>query len=292
VDDTFAGQEVACPECQSPVKVPARASAPKRTSGYALASFVIALMGAFTPFTALALVLGILGLVHVRRYPDRLTGGGFAVAGIVLSAIFGGLTLFKSGDASRFLRARRLAAFADTSGPLEIVEPREGFAITRPSDRWGKIDPRAVDEPIVLQFRRGKPINLMLVCPNEVAFLDLHTIDTPNSLFRVADEVVNDLAPTRRHVRPVDPDDEDLPRPRSAAKLRSKSLVTVGNGLENCTLEMDVPCHGRQWRFFTRLYRREGERKVFVVHAYAESGLWPKVEEQVRGALDTFRVLP
>ena len=60
VAETFAGQGVACPECQQPVKVPAATGARLRTSGYALASVVLALVGMFTiVLPALAVILGI-----------------------------------------------------------------------------------------------------------------------------------------------------------------------------------------------------------------------------------------
>src|SRR4051812_13283476 len=42
VEDTLAGQEVSCPECQQPLKAPALQRVPLRTSGFALASAQLA----------------------------------------------------------------------------------------------------------------------------------------------------------------------------------------------------------------------------------------------------------
>ena len=67
----------------SPLEPPAR----PRTSGMAIASFVLGLLG-FLCVTAMAgLVLGIVSLVQIRRSQRRLRGEGLAIAGICLSAL-------------------------------------------------------------------------------------------------------------------------------------------------------------------------------------------------------------
>ncbi len=66
VDDTLAGQDVFCPECQQPLKTPALDRPPQLTSGWALASVVLALVGAFTVVgTILAVLLGFYALLHI-----------------------------------------------------------------------------------------------------------------------------------------------------------------------------------------------------------------------------------
>src|SRR5262245_8864590 len=94
LEDTLAGQEVACPECQQPLKAPTLRTVPLRTSDYALASFILALIGAFTLVgTLAAVVLGVLGLVNVSRHRERVTGAGFAIFGIVAGSFFTVLTV-------------------------------------------------------------------------------------------------------------------------------------------------------------------------------------------------------
>src|SRR5262245_8798641 len=137
VEDTLAGQEVSCPECQHPLKVPAQGAAPPRTSLYALASAVLALIGAFTVVgTAAAVVLGVAALVSIARHRPRLTGVGFAAFGIGAGAVFTALTLFALGRGELFgfgdaLRERTMADQVDLTGPLEVRG--RGFALTRPS---------------------------------------------------------------------------------------------------------------------------------------------------------------
>src|SRR5689334_16012982 len=93
VDDTLAGQEVLCPDCQQPLKAPAVDRPPQLTSGWALASVVLALVGAFTLFGSLAAVLlGVIALISISRHRRQVSGTGFAVFGICLGVLFTGLT--------------------------------------------------------------------------------------------------------------------------------------------------------------------------------------------------------
>src|SRR5689334_10210143 len=93
VEDTFAGQGVSCPDCGAALVVPPLRPPQLRTSGYALASVVLALVGAFTLVgTAVAVALGAAGLVSIARHRDRLSGAGYAVLGIVLGAALTVLT--------------------------------------------------------------------------------------------------------------------------------------------------------------------------------------------------------
>ena len=140
VTETLAGQSVACPECQQSLTVPVPNRTRLRTSGYALASVVAALVGMFTiVFTAAAVILGLIGLVSISRNRDRVTGAGYAVFGIVLGLVFTAMTLFAVTREEIFehVREKIRAGEADYSGPMEIVRERDGYAITRPTPRWG-----------------------------------------------------------------------------------------------------------------------------------------------------------
>src|SRR5436853_448294 len=96
VDETLAGRTVCCPECRTPLEAPAAATAARpRTSLFALGSVVLALAGGFTVLGgAAAVVLGVIGLVHIRRLGGRLTGAGLAIAGIALGVGFSAVTVF------------------------------------------------------------------------------------------------------------------------------------------------------------------------------------------------------
>lgn len=70
---------------------PAAAPAPKlQTSSMAVAGFVCALLGLMCcgPFLSIpGLIFSIIGLVEIRKQPHRLSGEGWAIAGIVLSIV-------------------------------------------------------------------------------------------------------------------------------------------------------------------------------------------------------------
>ena len=63
---------------------------PARTSGLAITSLILGILGLFTcGITALiGLILGIVAMVKVRKSRGALGGGGIALAGVIVSAIF------------------------------------------------------------------------------------------------------------------------------------------------------------------------------------------------------------
>ena len=71
------------------VKSIAQPSPAIKTSGLAIASLILAICGFFTcGLTAIiGLILGIVGLVAIRKRAEQLKGQGLAIAGIVVSAI-------------------------------------------------------------------------------------------------------------------------------------------------------------------------------------------------------------
>src|SRR5205807_86574 len=144
IDDKFAGQPINCPDCQRALQAPAAKEATgRRTSGLALASILLALIGAFTVVgTLAAVVLGVLALLQIAGKPDRLAGKGYALAGILLGVLLTAGTLFAVTSLELFgLTAMMSDAYwagkLDFGGPMEIVREREGYAIKRPSDKWG-----------------------------------------------------------------------------------------------------------------------------------------------------------
>lgn len=70
----------------SPPPVP---TAPRTTDRLAIAAFVLAIAGLLCIFTPpLAIILGIVALVRIHRSAGQRTGQGFAIAAIVISAIY------------------------------------------------------------------------------------------------------------------------------------------------------------------------------------------------------------
>src|SRR5688572_15082691 len=93
IDETFAGQTIPCPDCQRALKAPKPDAPGVRTSGLALLSFIVALVGAFTLVgTLAAVVVGLVALQQIKNRPDELTGRNYAVTGAVLGGLLTLLT--------------------------------------------------------------------------------------------------------------------------------------------------------------------------------------------------------
>ena len=69
--------------------LPTAAAAPARTSGMAVSSLILGILGVFTcGITALfGLILGAVAMTQIKRNHGRLSGSGFALAGIIVSGI-------------------------------------------------------------------------------------------------------------------------------------------------------------------------------------------------------------
>src|SRR5947209_3446724 len=95
IDETFAGQTINCPDCQRALAVPRPEQPGVRTSGFALASLALALVGAFTVVgTLLAVLFGVLALTNIKKRPEELAGRNYALSGIVLGSALTLLTVF------------------------------------------------------------------------------------------------------------------------------------------------------------------------------------------------------
>jgi hypothetical protein len=229
VDETLAGQEVLCPECQQPLRAPAVERPPQLTSAWALASLLLALIGAFTVVgTLAAIVLGFVALVSISRNRPRLAGVGFAVLGICLGVLFTVLTLvaLNAGDLfglETWMRQRTMTAKVDTSGPMEIVSGSKRFAITRPSEKWGRVQDDQSDDAAVSEFQNN--LDLLLMQIGHHAFLDVRALEGgPFQTLEQAEAEILAEFDTQR--RPRNAFDDD-PRPLRAVKPHGSSRFHV-----------------------------------------------------------------
>jgi uncharacterized paraquat-inducible protein A len=95
VEESYAGETINCPDCDKPLVVPELEQGPLRTSGFAVASLIVGMVGAFTIVGSLAAIaLAGIGLATIARNPERVTGKGYAILGIVVGVLFTGLSLF------------------------------------------------------------------------------------------------------------------------------------------------------------------------------------------------------
>jgi hypothetical protein len=295
VDESLAGQEVLCPECQQPIQAPAAERLPRVTSGWALASVVLALIGAFTIVgTVVAVFLGIIALVSISRQRNRVTGVGFALFGICTGVLFTLLTVVALNASDIFgleswMRERNLGQKLDTSGPLEIVRGNQGFAITRPNENWGQVPGNESDDPAVSDFQNN--LDLLLMQLARYAFIDVRTLTAGH--FRTLDqcepEILADFDVARRPRNPFEDEDDEF---RQAVRVRrlSQRRLDAKDGMEGREMEVEVRCGGKPWLILIRLYRR-GNGRIFVVRAYAPKRRFADIRTELEDALDSFRIL-
>jgi hypothetical protein len=96
IDEKFLGKEIPCPDCQRPLPTQAPAKPPpldlpnhRRKSGLAVLSLTLALVFGWVPIVGplAAIAFGFLGLRQIAKHSNRLEGGAYARAGIVLGIL-------------------------------------------------------------------------------------------------------------------------------------------------------------------------------------------------------------
>ena len=282
VPETLAGQSISCPECQVAVTVPASTRVPLRTSGYALASVISALVGMFTVvFTVLAVILGIAALVSISRHRNTITGKGFAICGIAIGTVFTGLTVFALSRDEVFdqFRATMHTDKIDFTGPLEIVRPEAGFAITRPSSKWGIAGATADPDD-----------DLTLANPSKDAFIEISSRDfnPADSLEKFRDE----LSARLREPRDVKIFNQSRPAVRvTGFTIRESKHLPAENGIEVMEFLVDLKMAGNPLGYIIRVCRRERAERVFTICCWTAQRRMPVVEPDIRRALESFRLL-
>jgi hypothetical protein len=288
VEDTFAGQTVGCPECQASIKVPAAAEGARRTSGFALASLVLALAGAFTLVGTLAAVLcGLIGLMSIGRSRGRLAGAGFAVFGMLLGVLFTGLTvlgivrveLFGFGDQ---FRTYLLNSQVDFTGPTEIVLPQQGFKITRPTVKWG------VAKPDLIKEQNSHSI-LMLVNPAKDAYVDVEALGiTGETMDQLLQRVVQSFRDQEAAVA-----EHPGVREVSDVAVRDNRRLPKRDSSEVGELVLNIRFMNQPLTYLIQVVKEPGFRgRAFVVRGWTSRRRFAQEEADLRDGVESFRILP
>jgi hypothetical protein len=291
VEETLGGQEVACPECQRPLRAPSPQRAPRRTSGLAIASVILAVAGSFTILgTLLGVLLGLLALVSVARNRERLAGTGFAVFSIIWGVIFTGLAIFaySKGDlfgVNHLVREASLADQVSYEGPLEVVRPIDGFAITRPSEKWGV----AIEspEPVLWPDDPNRGVDLTLINVPTYTLIDVTYQDVDRMSLDQCRERVLDWFNTNPTKRP--PDAEAALLGFTHTQLRQSRTLKLPDGSEAAELLLNARLTGESRTYLVRLVKRQGS--LYVLRGWTHRQRFGQMEPEIRQAFDSFHLL-
>jgi hypothetical protein len=270
--------------------VPARDKSTMHTSGLAVTSLVLALIGAFTLLgTMAAAVLGAVALRAIRRERDRLGGERFAWAAIILGVALTAISLFAYTKVELFgvdelLHESQWAGKLDYDAPLEISRPSDGYRIKRPSKEWGIVRNRPAE--FVDAFHT--PQGLVLVKVREsalIACVPLRIIGNP-TLTECRKQALEEFA------------DLDLSSPgRKRSGLRAKVVPTgevkeLPHGdTEGFEIVVEKSVRGQTKKYLLRVVRRPDDDYMYLVAGGVRADRFAGLEPEFREALGSFQVL-
>ncbi len=289
IDDAFVGKTIRCPDCHKPLATVPLPPEPAQTSSWALASFLLALIGAFTLVgTLAAIVCGAVALRRIHRAPKPLGGKRLAQAGIGLGAGLTLLTLLALWS-SDFLKVDGILRAIESAGIIEYtprdeipIEVSGGFearsgTIQRPSPSWGRL---TYKDP-----NKEKTDDLVLVNLWEDAYIVCLSkwIEAGQTLescrqegeqrFLQSDLVTKILGHTDAAASP--PTGQDRER---------KQLP----GSETQEFLLDLRLAGIQWTFVVRV-TREGTR-LTVLAGGTRAGRFARLQPDFVKALDSYKM--
>jgi hypothetical protein len=294
VDEKFAGQTITCPDCQKPLSIPEPEMITVRTSGFALTSLILAIVGAFTILaTVAAVVFGLLALWHIRRYPRRITGERYAVAGIVLGGVFTLMSIFLYAaphlmGIDFLLRKSQWLGRLHYPPELEINRSREGYTIKRPSTTWGVL--RDEQKYATDQFQ-----HLLMVQPAKSAFVFC---------------LVEEVGPTRDWIRfkeialnrlkAMELDNGRIQFDLERVDINYPDFKTIKNAdngfLQAQEMVVVKKYRGKEKTYLVRLILNDApidaqnRKLLYIVAAGTDTAQFEEMQEEFRQALESYRV--
>jgi hypothetical protein len=236
-------------------------------------------------FTLLAVLLGACALLSIARNRDRLAGSGYAMFGIVAGVIFTGLSLFlyinfELLPVDGYLEAGLYSSMVDYSGDREVQRKDKKYAITRPSAKWG-----VAKKGLMNQLGAGG--ELMLVNPYRHGYVQVMSDGVfGRTLDQYVDEIINTYRNDVREVR------VGIWSPSmSGFKLRDRRPLKRADGMQGVELTFDLRIGGEELTYVEHILRPAGRDEFHRVHGWSARRRFAQIEEEMRRALDSFRLL-
>lgn len=162
IDDKFAGQSIPCPDCHKPIVAQPPLPPPTRTSGLAVLSLLLALVGAFTIVgTLAAMACGAIAYRQLTRKRSNVGGVRIAQAGMILGAVFTVLAVAAYGSRSllgldslarRYLWTNRLDYPVQAANTKNLPHSGDAYSLARPSLAWGSYKESSQRQNDVLMY--------------------------------------------------------------------------------------------------------------------------------------------
>ncbi len=171
----------------------------------------------------------------------------------------------------------------DRTGPLEIVRPADGFAITRPSRAWG------VAKPEFIEQLHADEADLVLANPLKDAYIQVTRREAGRQgLDAYRETFLNEF----RDAKPAQPAKNlgDLLRFTEFRLRQSKRLPNLGTA-EVMETTFDVKLAGQALTYVARFVKPAGGTQVYVILAWTHKKRAEQMEFEIRQALDSFRLL-
>ncbi|MCI0684170.1 MAG: hypothetical protein L0Y71_18835 [Gemmataceae bacterium] len=277
IDDKFAGQTIPCPDCNKPLvaePAPPPAQPATSTSGLAVLSLLLALIGAFTVVgTLAAIACGAVAYRRVTRRGSTVGGARLAQAGMILGAGFTVIAIAAYASAGLFgidsvLRQYVWRGKLQYPESLTVTKSRgfdDPYGIDRPAAAWGVVHGQTENDM------------LMLVNPREDAYI-LWLSDTLGQ----------------------DDEDADSLRARALSVFRSSNLAKMigrmpdmqsdsskERGIDDARFEFDTVLGGIPRTFVFRLEQRHRHLNVLIGGARTHD--FERLKEQFDAALGSFK---
>lgn len=149
IDDKFAGQPIPCPDCNKPLLAEPPPPPATSTSGLAILSLVLALIGAFTIVgTLAAMACGAIAHRRLSRKRGPVGGIRIAQAGMILGAVFTVLAVAAyalhnliglDSLARQYVWAGKLEFPASLTISKKRFSDDRTYVLDRPSHSWGSL---------------------------------------------------------------------------------------------------------------------------------------------------------